>query len=132
MMDERNTEGPTAIERKLGSVPPGPIVIDALAGAAAGAAVGVLAGPPGIIAGAVVGGAIGGVAAAALRLGQQEAERANEALDHDIGVIGGDIGEAPPDAPKSRLGVFHAASLGMGGAAGAVPSEGMMQNLDGD
>jgi len=39
-------------------------------------------------------------------------------------VIGGDLDEAPPDAPESERGLFHTASLGV-----SAPREGMMQNV---
>lgn len=130
-MDAINDTERMRLRKKLDSVPPGEIAVDAIAGAAAGAVVGVLAGPPGIVAGAVIGGAIGVGAATALHRQHLEEARKDEQLDRDIGVIGGNLGEAPPDAPKSERGVFHAASLGIGGG-GAEPSEGLMQNVDGD
>jgi hypothetical protein len=131
-MDARKIEEPEKLEKKLASVPPGAIAVDALVGAAAGAALGVLAGPPGIVAGAVLGGAVGGAAAAALHAGHVRERRKDAQLDEDIGVIGGNLGEAPPHAPKSERGVFHAASLGLGGGGGGTPSEGPMQNPEGD
>jgi phage tail tape-measure protein len=106
------------------------LAAEALAGAAAGAAVGVLAGPPGMVAGAVIGGAIAAAAGAALHeeIAYHNAEDAQ--LDRDIGVFGGSIGEAPPDAPKAQRGVFHTASMGVGSGPSSTPSEGPMQNLD--
>jgi hypothetical protein len=107
----------------------GEIAMDALAGAAAGAAVGAMAGPPGIAIGAIVGGAIGAAAGEALHMDHVEAARKDEQLDRDIGVSGGDIGEAPPGQPPAR-GVFHASSLGVGTEHAGTPSEGPMQDLD--
>jgi hypothetical protein len=131
-MNAKKLDEPLDVEKKLAHVPAGEIAVDALAGAAAGAAMGALAGPPGIVAGAVIGGAIGTAAGVGLHIGHVEEDRKQEQLDRDIGVIGGNIGEAPPDAPKSERGVFHAASLGIGGGGGSVPSEGVMQNVEGD
>lgn len=131
-MDAIKYEEPAELKKKLDSVPPGEVAVDAVAGAAAGAVVGVLAGPPGIIAGAIIGGAIGGAAAAALHKTHLQEARKEEELDRDIGVIGGNLGEAPPDAPKSERGIFSAASLGIGGGGGGEPSEGAIQNVDAD
>lgn len=105
------------------------LAAETLAGAAAGAAVGVLAGPPGAIAGALIGGVIAAAVGATLHeeLAHQRADDAQ--LDREIGVFGGSIGEAPPHAPKSQRGAFHATSLGIGGESSPVPSEGPMQNL---
>jgi hypothetical protein len=108
------------------------MAVDAMVGAAAGATTGILAGPPGIIAGAVLGGAIGAAAATVLHEDQVEKERVDEQRDRDIGVIGGNIGEARPDAPKSERGVFHAASMGLGSGGAVTPAEGPMQSLDED
>jgi hypothetical protein len=107
------------------------MAVDTLAGAAAGAAMGAIAGPPGVVAGAVIGGAIGTAAAAALHADRLRHERREQQLDADIGVIGGHIGEASPDAPRSQRGIFHATSLGVSEGDGGVPAEGPMQNLDG-
>jgi hypothetical protein len=131
-MEARKTDETERLEEQLEKVPAGEIVVDTLAGAAAGAAMGAIAGPPGMVAGAVIGAAIGGAAAAGLHLGHAQEARADEALDRDIGVIGGNIGEAPPDAPKSQRGVFSATSMGVGGGGGSAPAEGTMQNIDAD
>jgi hypothetical protein len=106
------------------------IAVENLVGAAAGATTGVLAGPPGIVAGAVIGGAVGAAAAVVLHEDSvhQSAEEARR--DREIGVIGGDIGAARPDAPPAQRGVFHAASLGMGAGGSVTPAEGMIQSLD--
>lgn len=108
----------------------GELAAEALVGAAAGAATGVLAGPPGMVAGALLGGAIGAAAGAVLHGDRANHEAADEQLDEDIGVIGGNIGEAAPGAPAAVRGTFHAASMGVGGGSSPVPSEGPMQNLD--
>jgi hypothetical protein len=108
----------------------GEVAVDALAGAAAGAAVGAIAGPPGAIAGAVLGAMAGAAAAVALHIGQLERDRHDEQLDRDMGVLGGSIGEAPPDAPRSERGRFHLETLGIGEAGGsAEPAEGMIQSV---
>lgn len=91
----------------------GEVAVDAIAGAAAGATMGVLAGPPGIIAGAMVGGVIGAAAAAALHIGQLERDIHDAELDRDIGVFGGSIGNALPDASPPSQRPLHASSLGM-------------------
>ena len=84
----------------------------AVSGAVAGAAVGMFAGPIG----AVVGGAIGataGAAAGVVVAEQEEVERvADERRDAEIGVIGGNIGAAPPNQPPPRVGTYAAASAG--------------------
>jgi hypothetical protein len=105
------------------------LAAETLAGAAAGAAMGMLGGPPGMVAGAVLGGAI--AAAVGVTLHEEHAceSAAEDELDREIGVIGGNIGEASPDAPKSQRGTFHAASMGASSAPGAEPSDGPMQNL---
>jgi hypothetical protein len=107
----------------------GEIAIETLVGAAAGAAAGLLAGPPGVIAGAVIGGVVGASAATALHRDHDQAEHDAE-LDRDIGVIGGNLGEADPDAPASTLGVFHAASLGIATGTGVEPAEGIIQSIE--
>lgn len=109
----------------------GELAVDAMAGAAAGAAVGVIAGPPGMIAGAVIGGMAGAVAATALHLGQLDKDRHDEQLDRDMGVLGGSIGEASPDAPRSECAHLHLETLGISGAGSSVgPAEGTIQNID--
>jgi len=80
------------------------------AGAVGGMALGAIAGPAGV----VVGGLLGAVAGAS----------AGAMLDEEIGVIGGDLGAAPPDAPPARIGAFSAGSAGAsphGGAASEGP-----------
>jgi hypothetical protein len=107
------------------------IMAEAVVGAVGGAVTGMLGGPPGMVAGAVIGGAIGAAAGVTLHREHVRHEAEDAQLDRDIGVYGGDIGAAPPDAPKSQRGVFHAASMGVGGTGGGTePSEGPMQNVD--
>ncbi len=106
------------------------VAVEAIVGAFAGAATGVLAGPPGIVAGAVIGGAVGAAAGVAAHDGRLDHEAKDAEADQDIGVIGGDLGAARPDAPRARRGTFSAASLGLGGRAEAAPSEGPIQSLD--
>lgn len=108
-------------------------VLAGSAGILAGAAIGAFAGPIGAIAGAVAGAVAG--AAAGATLNEEEAMRgaAERELDEEIGVLGGSLGAAAPDAPRSERGTFSAASSGAGGAAteddgapveGAIPRAG--------
>lgn len=89
-----------------------PVALDAAAGAAAGAIAGTIAGPLGMAIGAVIGGFVGGAAGVAVETADQEQSLRDEELDREIGVSGGNIGEASPDQPPSR-GRFHAAALGV-------------------
>jgi hypothetical protein len=107
------------------------IAVEAALGVAAGATTGAFAGPPGVVAGAFIGGAVGAAAAIALHADHARAEREAE-LDRDIGVIDGDIGAAPADAPSPARGTFHAASLGVSTSACNTSSDGPIQNLDED
>ncbi|AUX40372.1 uncharacterized protein SOCE26_017720 [Sorangium cellulosum] len=101
----------------------------ALAGAAAGAAVGAIAGPPGAVAGSVIGSLVGTVAEVIVARDQRQAAERDAALDEEIGVIGGDLGEASPDQPPTQRGAFSAAAVG--GADGwPEPAEGPMQNVE--
>jgi hypothetical protein len=106
-----------------------PVALDAAAGAAAGALAGTLAGPVGMAIGAVIGGFVGGAAGAAVETGDREKSAHDAQLDRDIGVSGGDIGEAKPGQPASH-GRFQAAALG---ASDSEPesSDGPIQNVDG-
>ena len=106
-----------------------PVALDAAAGAAAGALAGTLAGPIGMAIGAVIGGFVGGAAGVAVETTGREKSAHDEELDRDIGVSGGNLGEAKPDQPPSR-GRFHAGSLGVGDA-GPESSDGPIQNVDG-
>ncbi len=103
-----------------------------VAGAAAGAAVGAIAGPVGAIAGGLVGTAIGALAGQTLDEKDAEETEHDQKLDRDIGVTKGDLGAASPDQPPARRGVYSAASAGVSGGGGSVPSEGPMQDLDSD
>lgn len=111
-------------------------VAGASAGALAGAAVGAFAGPVGLVAGGVIGAAAG--AAAGIVYADAEAERAevDEELDEAIGVYGGNIGAAGPNAPPSKRGVFSGSSAGVGGTGGGdtnigiSPDEGPIPKAD--
>jgi hypothetical protein len=106
----------------------GPVALDTAAGAAAGAMAGVIAGPPGIAIGAVIGGIVGGAAGIALKVTGQELSLHDEQLDRDIGVSGGNLGEASPTQPPSH-GLLHSVSLGL--YEGSMQaSDGPMQNVD--
>ena len=116
--DEINTLTP-AEEQKVGALEESlephsmaaPVALDAAAGAAAGAIAGTIAGPIGMAIGAVIGGFVGGAAGVAVERADQEQSLHDEQLDRDIGVSGGDIGEASPNQPPSR-GRFQSAALG--------------------
>jgi hypothetical protein len=86
-----------------------------------------MAGPSGALAGALIGGLVGAAAGVALEFQQAEAEQRDAALDRDIGVVGGQIGEALPDLPPAIIGAFSAAAIGAGNAVGE-DSEGPIQN----
>ncbi|MEJ7734086.1 MAG: hypothetical protein WKG00_33440 [Polyangiaceae bacterium] len=70
----------------------------AAAGAMAGAAVGIIAGPIGVAAGAAIGGVVGAVAGAIDGERQTAVVLADDALDREIGVVGGSIGD--PAEPR--------------------------------
>jgi phage tail tape-measure protein len=106
-----------------------PVALDAAAGAAAGALAGTLAGPVGMAIGAVIGGFVGGAAGVAVETAETEKSAHDEQLDRDIGVSGGNLGEAAAGQPPST-GRFHAASLGVSDAA-QESSDGPIQNVDG-
>lgn len=101
-----------------------------VAGAVAGAAVGAIAGPVGAIAGGLVGTAIGALAGQTLDADDADEAEHDQQLDRDIGVTEGDLGAASPAQPPARRGVYSAASAGISGGGGSVPSEGPMQDLD--
>jgi hypothetical protein len=101
-------------------------------GATAGAIAGSIAGPIGAIAGAVVGGAVGAVAGGALEDLEHQRHVHDEELDRDIGVIGGNIGEADPDQPPPVIGAFSRATMGVGHDTEAPLSDGPMQNVESD
>jgi hypothetical protein len=75
----------------------------AIAGEIAGAAVGCAAGPAGAVAGMLIGALTGGVVAEVLASDARRARERDEALDKEIGVIGGDLGALRPDPPPVRL-----------------------------
>jgi hypothetical protein len=99
------------------------------AGALAGAVVGAIAGPPGAIIGAILGASAGAGAEIVGAKDKAEKRAHNAELDREIGVFGGHIGEASPDAPKARRGTFSAASSGAS-SGGSTPSEGPMPKGD--
>lgn len=98
-------------------------------GAGAGALTGAIAGPPGAAIGAVIGGAIGAAAGFAIDAEAHEKAAHDEKLDEDIGVIGGNLGEAAPGQPPPSFRRVHLASLGIS-EGGADSSDGPMQNPD--
>jgi hypothetical protein len=61
--------------------------------------------------------------------GLTEKRKHNADLDREIGVVGGNVGEASPSAPTSRRGAFSAASLGVS-SAGSTPAEGPLSKGD--
>jgi hypothetical protein len=100
--------------------------VSVLSGMFVGAAV---AGPIGAAGGALAGGLAAGVALVAAHNANVAQREHDEQLDRDIGVVGGHIGEASPNAPPVRIGAFSAAASGAGGggrdddddAAGPIP-----------
>jgi hypothetical protein len=107
----------------------GPVALDAAAAAAAGAIAGTVGGPIGMAIGAVIGGIVGAAAGVVVESEDREKSLHNEQLDRDIGVSGGNIGEASPNQPPSH-GRFHAASLGVADEE-AESSDGPIQNVNG-
>lgn len=99
-------------------------------GAAAGALAGSLGGPPGAIVGAVMG--AGAAAGAELVDAERKKEKRahNAELDHEIGVEGGRIGEAAPNALTGQRGTFSAASSGASGDGGSTPDAGPIPRGD--
>jgi hypothetical protein len=74
-------------------------------GTAAGGVMGMLAGPPGVIVGAIMGCAVGTLLGTVLDAVGFQARVHDEELDHEIGVIGGDLGAArsiPPPHPTAE------------------------------
>ena len=134
-MDANTTkagEEEQAVEAPSDRVSVAEVAVDAIAGAFAGAATGVVAGPPGIIAGAVIGGAVGAAAGVVAHEARLDHEAKDAEVDRDIGVVGGNIGEARADAPPPKRGAFGMASLGLGAGPTPTPSEGPIQSLDED
>ena len=91
---------------------------------ALGALVGSAAGPPGIVAGAIVGAFIGAAAGRAFEENQEALGAEDRRLDRAIGVTEGHIGEASPDQPPARMGLYHSASMGRGGGSDAATCDG--------
>ena len=120
------------VDTVAGLPPPSsaPAALEVFSGMAAGAVAGAIAGPPGIIAGALLGSAVGAAASIALDAHHVEERRKEEALDEEIGVIGGDIGAAPPNQPPAKRGAFSAASMGLAKESDVPPTEGPIQNVD--
>lgn len=104
--------------------------IASVPGALVGAAVGAIGGPAGVIAGGLVGAAIGAVTGEALENDDARKSAHDVHLDEDIGVYGGAMGVASPDAPPPRIGAYSAASCGAGGVRESAPSEGPMPPPD--
>ena len=101
-----------------------------LSGMAAGAAFGAMAGPAGVLAGAVIGSAVGAAASIALDVQSVEDGQNDEALDREIGVIDGNLGEAPPNQPPAVRGTFSAASMGISSGSHIAPSEGPIPSAE--
>jgi hypothetical protein len=77
----------------------------------------------------VLGAVAGTLAGEVLGAESERKHRHDEQLDEDIGVIGGDLGAAPKDAPPARLGAPSAASVGVStGGEGLTPAEGPIQS----
>lgn len=104
--------------------------IASVPGAVVGAAVGAIGGPAGVIAGGIVGAAIGAVTGEALENDDARRSAHDVHLDEDIGVYGGAMGAASPDAPPPRFGAYSAASCGAGSVRESAPSEGPMPPPD--
>ncbi len=98
-------------------------------GASAGAITGAIAGPPGAAVGALIGGAVGAAAGYAIDAEAHEKAAHDQELDEDIGVIGGDLGEAPPGQAPPTLRHVHLASLGIT-ESWPDSSDGPIQNPD--
>jgi hypothetical protein len=103
----------------------------AVVGALAGIAMGAVAGPGGLVVGGLLG-ALGGAGVADVLSKIQEHHSAHEQrIDEDIGVIGGDLGGAPPDQPPAFIGAYSVeASGGTSGSMGATPDEGPFPKAD--
>lgn len=89
-----------------------------VSGMLVGATMGAMAGPIGAAGGAIAGGLIAGAAAAAASMGNTDEQRHDEELDAEIGVSGGNLGEAKPNRPPARVGAFSSAAVGGGGRGG--------------
>jgi hypothetical protein len=131
---KRGIAGIPTDEPVAGLPPPSslPAALEVLIGMAAGAVTGAMAGPPGMIIGALLGSTVGAAASIALDADQVDRDIKNEELDRDIGVIGGNIGEARPGQPPAVRGTFSAASMGLAMESDVPPTEGPIQNVDED
>jgi hypothetical protein len=130
MRKHKRTEAKPAVAVKSHKVTPGEV--GAIAGEIAGGLFGSAAGPVGAVAGMVLGAVAGTAAGEALESTAERTRRHDEDLDEAIGVIGGDLGAASPDAPPARIGAPSAASVGVGTPHGSAPSEGPIQSIDED
>ncbi len=70
-----------------------------------------------MVAGALIGAAAGAATGAALADDHDEADL-DKKLDEDIGVSGGDLGAADPNAPPASRGTYSGAAAGSGGIGG--------------
>ena len=96
------------------------------AGALAGALIGAVAGPPGVVAGALLGAAVGALAGRAADGGAVADEVENAALDHDIGVSGGELGAPNLAHPPVSTGAYYAQSTGEAPGDDEAPVEDAM------
>ena len=104
----------------------------AIAGEVLGGLLGSAAGPPGVVAGMVIGAVAGTLAGESLDADARRKHLRDEELDEAIGVVGGDLGAARPDAPPAKRGAPSSASSGVAALSGPAPAEGPMQNVDED
>jgi hypothetical protein len=104
--------------------------VGVFAGELAGAVIGSAAGPVGVVAGMVVGALVGSAAGEVLSADAKRAHRHDDELDESIGVFGGDLGAARPDAKAARVGAPSAASAGVATSAGSSPAEGPIPSDD--
>jgi outer membrane lipoprotein SlyB len=73
----------------------------AIAGEVVGGLVGAAAGPVGAVAGMVIGAAAGALVGEVMDREANRAHAHDEALDRDVGVMGGNLGAVQPARPKS-------------------------------
>lgn len=108
------------------------VATDIPLGAIGGAALGALAGPNGVIAGAIMGGIAGLLAAFALTRHARMNAYVQEALDEDIGVMGGTLGAPNLEHPPAKMGLYAAESTGMSSEqSGLADVEGQFPMRDG-
>jgi outer membrane lipoprotein SlyB len=84
---ERSSVRPPISQRAAGA-------IAGVSGSLVGATLGAIAGPPGMVAGGILGAAAGAAAGATIEREHERHALKDEALDKDIGVIGGDLGRS--------------------------------------